>query len=47
MEHLQAILKELNRIATPNKEILIHYFREGLRPSFQTQLDNWGRNLNA
>ena len=47
IEYLQAILKELDPIATLNKETLIHYFHDGLRLSIRAQVDNRGRDLDA
>ena len=46
LEHLQAVLQEFNPVATLNEEIIIRYFREGLRPSVQAQLDARGRDLD-
>ncbi len=40
LEHLQAVLKEFDPSGAPNETILIRYFREGLRPSIQAQLDH-------
>ena len=39
LEHLQAVLREFDPAATPNKEIIIRYFRKDLRPSVRAQLD--------
>ncbi len=46
LEYLQAILKEFDPIAAPNKETLIHYFREELCLSIRAQLDNQGWDLD-
>ena len=46
MEHLQAVFQEFDPIATPNKEIMIRYFWNGLRPSVRAQLDARGRDLD-
>ena len=40
LQYLQAVLKEFDPTIVPNKETLIYYFWEGLRPSIQAQLDN-------
>lgn len=47
MEHQQAVLKEFDPIAAPNEEVLIRYFRDGLRPSIRAQLDERGRDLDS
>ena len=47
LEHLQAVLREFDPAATPNEEIMIRYFREGLRPSVRAQLDARGRDLDS
>ena len=47
LEHLQAVLKEFDPLAAPNKEVLIRCFREGLRPSIQTQMDSRHRELDS
>ena len=39
LEHLQAVLREFDSVAAPNKDTMIRYFREGLRPSIRAQLD--------
>ena len=44
LEHLQAVLREFDPTATPNRETIIRYFRKGLRPSVRAQLDTRGRN---
>ena len=44
LEHLQAVFQEFDPAATRNKETMIQYFREGLRPSVRAQLDTRGRN---
>ena len=46
MEHLQAVPKEFDPIVALNEETLICYFRNGLRPSIQAQVDNGGQDLN-
>lgn len=33
LEHLQVILKKFDTAATPNKDLLIRYFQNSLRPS--------------
>ena len=47
LEHLQAVLQEFDPAATPNKEIMIWHFREGLKPSVQAQLDTRGWNQDS
>ena len=47
LEHLQAVLQEFDPVATPNKETIIRYFREGLKPSVRAQLDTRGRNQDS
>ena len=39
LKHLEAVLREFDLAATPNKEIMIRYFRKGLRASVRAQLD--------
>ena len=47
LEHLQAVLQEFHLATTPNKEIMIRYFREGLKPSVRAHLDDQGRDLDS
>ena len=47
LEHLLAVFREFDPAATPNKEIIIRYFREGLRPSIRAQLDTRGQDLDS
>ena len=47
LEHLQAVLREFDSAATSNKNIMIRYFRKGLRPSVWAQLDARGRDLDS
>ena len=47
LEHLQAVFQEFDPAATPNKEIIIRYFWESLRPSIWAQLDAQGRDLDS
>ncbi len=47
LKHLQVVLKEFNRISASNETTLICYFREGLRPSIQAQLDHRKQDLDA
>ena len=47
LEHLQAVLQEFDSIAAPNKDTIIRYFQEGLRPSIQAQLDVKDRDLDS
>ena len=35
LEHLLAVLQEFDPTATPNEEIMIQYFREGLKASIR------------
>ena len=46
LEHLQTVLKEFDPVAAPNEEVLIRYFRDGLRPSIRAQVDEHGRDLD-
>ncbi len=41
------MLKEFDPTGAPNKTTLIYYFREGLRPSIQVQLDYPERDLDG
>ena len=47
LEHLQAVLREFDSVAAPNKDTMIRYFREGLRPSIRAQLDVRDRDLDS
>ena len=47
LEHLLAVFQKFDPMVTPNKEIMIRYFREGLRPSIRAQLDAQGRDLDS
>ena len=47
LEHLQTVLREFDSAAAPNKEVLICYFCDGLRPSIQAQTDERGWNLDT
>lgn len=47
LEHLQVLLKEFNFVATSNKNILIWYFWDRLRPSINIQLDKCRQNLDT
>ena len=47
LEHLLAVLQEFDPATTSNKEIMIRYFWEGLRPSIQAQLYARGRDLDT
>lgn len=46
LENLQAVLKEFDTVAAPNEDLLIRYFRDGLRPSIRAQLDERDRDLD-
>lgn len=45
LECLQAVLKEFDITATPNKDILIWYFQDGLKPSIHAPTQKWDWNL--
>ena len=47
LEHLQSMLKEFDSVAAFNKELLIWYFREGLWPSIQAQIDSRHQELDS
>ena len=47
LEHLQVVFQEFDPAATPNKEIMIQYFWEGLRLFVRAQLNTWGRDLDS
>ena len=47
LEHLLTVLREFDPAATPNEEIMIRYFRKGLRSSIRAQLDAQGRDLDS
>ena len=47
LEHLQAVLREFDSVAAPNKDTMIRYFREGLRPSIRAQLDIKDQDLDS
>ena len=47
LEQLQAVLREFDSVAAPNKDTMIRYFREGLRPSIRAQLDVRDRELDS
>ena len=46
LEHLQVVIWEFDFATTPNKETMIRYFRESLRPSIRAYLDTWGWELD-
>lgn len=46
IEHLQFILKKFDDITAPTNNLLIRYFRNGLRSSIYTQLDKRDRDLD-
>lgn len=46
MMYLQFVLKEFNNIATPTDDLLIWYFRDGMRPSIHVQLDKNDHKLD-
>ena len=46
LKYLLVVFWEFDPAATPSEEIMIRYFREGLRPSVRAQLDTWGRDLD-
>lgn len=45
MDHLQAVLKELDTTTTSNKDFVIWYFRDGLSPSLCMQINKWDQDL--
>ena len=47
LEHLQAILQAFDPAVILNKEILIWYFRESLKPSIRTQLNAQDQELDS
>ena len=47
LKHLQAVLREFDPAATLNEEIMIRYFREGLRPFVRAQFDAKGGDLDS
>ena len=46
LEHLQTVFREFNSVVAPNKDTMIWYFQEGLRPSIQAQLDVKDQDLD-
>ena len=46
LEYLQAVLREFDFVAAPNKDTMIGYFQESLRPFIQAQLDVRDRDLD-
>lgn len=46
LEYLQVVLQEFDPTVSLNKEIMIWYFQEGLKPSIQVQLDAQSRELD-
>ena len=46
LKHLQTVLRKFDSAATANKEILICYFYDGLRPSIRAQTDEQGWDLD-
>ena len=47
LEHLQTMLKKFDPAPAPTEEVLICYFRDGLRPSIQAQADERGQDLDT
>ncbi len=47
LEHLQAVLKEFDPVVAPSEDVLICYFRDGLRPSIRAQMDSRNRELDS
>ena len=47
LKHLLAVLQEFDPAPTPNEEIMICYFQEGLKLSVRAKLDARGRDLNS
>lgn len=47
LEHLQAILIELDADGAPEDSDLIRFFREGLKPLIKAQMGQRGRELDS
>ena len=47
LEHLQVVLREFDSVTALNKDTMIRYFRESLRPSIRAQLDVKNRELDS
>lgn len=47
LKYLQTVLKEFNLAATPNEEILICYFCDGLKLSIWAKTDEWGQDFDT
>ena len=47
LEYLLAVFQEFDLATTLNEEIMIRYFREGLKPSIRAQLDARDRDLDS
>ena len=47
LEHLQSILQEFDEEGAPEESDLIRFFREGLKPSIKTQMEQHGRELDS
>lgn len=45
MEHLQFVTKKFDIFLVPTNNLLIHYFRDGPKPSIYNKLDERDRNL--
>ena len=46
LEHLQSILLEFDADGAPGEPTMIRYFREGLKPSIQAEMEQRGRELD-
>ena len=47
LKHLQSILLEFDANGTPREPTMIRYFREGLKPSIQAEMQQHGRELDS
>lgn len=47
LEHLQAILIEIDADGAPEESDLIRFFQEGLKPSVKVQMEQRGRELDS
>ena len=47
LEYLQTVFKKFDPLVTPTEEVLICYFRDGLRLFIQAQTDEQGQDLDT
>ena len=47
LEYLQSILIEFNPDCAPEEDTMIQYFRKGLRPSVQVEMEQRGQKLDS